>query len=550
MRKYKSGYIDASLTFRAPAVESGGFFSYHGIWAPGVRLFRSIGFGAKTAVISLVIVLPVLGLLGWLISGAYAQAMDARKTALRQHVEVVIGILKNAQAQEALGVPRETAEASAKQLIASLRYSESEYFWINNMAVQVVMHPTNPNLNGKDASGIKDPSGKAVFQSFVHEVRQNGKGFVTYQWPKPGSDKPVDKVSYVQGFEPWGWVVGTGLYVDDLRAAFLTSLAGVAAVISVVALAVAYLFISFYKVMNGGLNQTRRILQAMTVGDLSMNPSPWGRDEAAALMLDLAAMQDSLRGLVSEIRSSSASIVESSAVVAHGAQDLAARTEQAAANLEQTAASMEEISATVASTLENTGNAATVAQRNAGMATQGSEVMAEVVRSMQQIKDSSARIADIIGTIDSIAFQTNILALNAAVEAARAGEQGRGFAVVASEVRSLATRSADAAKEIKSLISGSVERVESGVDTVQRARDMIGGIVDASKQVDTLLGEVSGVSREQTQGIRQVGEAVSELDRATQQNSALVEETAASAEQLKALADGLSKQVEHFVLAK
>lgn len=549
MRKNQSGFVDASLTFRPVTVQSGGFFSYHGIWAPGVRLFRSIGFGAKTAVISLVILLPMLSLLGWLISDAYAQAMDARKAALRQHVEVVVGILKSSQAQEAVGVPRETAQATAKQLISTLRYNESEYFWINNMDVQVVMHPTKPDLNGKDASGIKDPSGKAVFQAFVQEVRQNGQGFVAYQWPKPGSDKPVDKVSYVKGFEPWGWVVGTGLYVDDLKAAFLASLVKVAAVISVVALAVAYLFISFYKVMNGGLNQTRRFLQAMALGDLSMSPSPWGKDEAAALMKDLAAMQDSLRGVVSKVRSCSLGIVESSAVVANGAQDLAARTEQTAANLEQTAASMEEISATVASTLENTGNAATVAQRNAGLATQGSEVMTEVVQSMQQIKESSTRIADIIGTIDSIAFQTNILALNAAVEAARAGEQGRGFAVVASEVRSLATRSADAAKEIKSLISGSVERVDAGVDTVQRARDMIGGIVTASQQVGTLLGEVSEVSREQTQGIRQVGEAVSELDRATQQNSALVEETAASAESLKALADGLAKQVEHFVLA-
>lgn len=539
----------APQTTRTSRSIGDGFFTHHGAWAPGVRLFRNIGFGTKTAVISFVIFLPVLCLLGWLMVDNYSKALEARKAALRQHVEVVVGVLKAAQAQEERGVSREEAQKTAKQTIAGLRYNGTEYFWINNMDVQVVMHPTKPDLNGKDASGIKDPNGKALFKAFVEEVRLHGKGFVEYQWPKPGSDKPVDKVSFVQGFEPWGWVVGTGLYIDDLRAAFLSSLLGVAAVIASVAAMVAYLFICFYKVMNGGLNQTRRYLRAMTAGDLTSTPAPWGKDEAAALMIDLAAMQESLRGVVSEVRSASHSIVESGAVVANGAQDLAARTEQAAANLEQTAASMEQISATVTSTDDNTGDAANVARHNAEMATQGGQVMSEVVKSMHQIKDSSARIADIIGTIDSIAFQTNILALNAAVEAARAGEQGRGFAVVASEVRSLATRSANAAKEIKSLISGSVERVEEGVGIVERARAMMGSIVDASRQVDLLLGQVRDGTREQTLGIRQVGEAVSELDRATQQNSALVGETAASAEQLKALADGLAVRVQHFMLS-
>lgn len=416
------------------------------------------------------------------------------------------------------------------------------------MDVRVVMHPIKPELNGKDASGVKDPNGKAVFVAFVDQVRRAGKGFVEYQWPKPGSDQPVDKLSYVEGFEPWGWVIGTGVYIDDLRSIFLQSLVRVTLVICTVAAVVAYLFISFYKVMNGGLNETRRHLHAMTNGDLTTSPSPWGRDEAAQLMRDLSTMQDSLRRVVSRVREASTSIVDSSNTVAQGASELASRTEQAAANLEQTAASMEQISATVNSTSDNTTSAANVARENAAMATQGGQVMADVVRSMQQIREASTQISDIIGTIDSIAFQTNILALNAAVEAARAGEQGRGFAVVASEVRSLAKRSADAAKQIKLLIQGSVERVESGVETVERAGSTMRDIVRASGRVDTLLGEVREGTREQTLGIRQVGDAVTDLDRTTQQNAALVEETAASAEELKVLADQLSRQVEHFVL--
>lgn len=525
-----------------------GFFAHHGLWAPGVRLFRNLGFGAKTSLISVVILLPVLGLLAWLVQGDYDAALEARKNALRQHVEVVLGVIKAAQAQESQGVTREAAQAAAKRTLAELRYDTKEYFWLNDMDARVVMHPIKPELNDKDASGIKDPNGKALFVAFVDQVRREGKGFVEYQWPKPGSERPVDKLSYVEGFAPWGWVVGTGLYIDDLRSNFLRSLVQVSIVIGAVTLVVAYLFISFYKVMSGGLNETRRHLHAMTNGDLTTSPSPWGSDEAAELMRDMAAMQESLRTVVSRVRLASTSIVDSSNTVAQGASDLASRTEQAAANLEQTAASMEQISATVSSTSEHTATAATVARDNAATATEGAEVMADVVSSMQKIREASTQISDIIGTIDSIAFQTNILALNAAVEAARAGEQGRGFAVVAGEVRSLAKRSADAAKEIKQLIQGSVERVESGVQTVERAGSTMRNIVSASGRVDTLLGEVQEGTREQTLGIRQVGEAVTDLDRATQQNAALVEETAASAEELKGLADQLAQQVQHFVL--
>lgn len=541
-------HLQTGLNRQTSNRQADGFFAHHGLWAPGVRLFRNLGFGAKTGLISVVILVPVLALLTWLVQGGYDAALEARKTALRQHVEIVLGIIKAAQAQESHGTSRDAAQSAAKQAIAALRYGGKEYFWVNDMDARVVMHPIKPELNGKDGSGVKDPNGKAVYVAFVDQVRRAGKGFVEYQWPKPGSDQPVDKLSYVEGFEPWGWVIGTGLYVDDLRSNFHQSLVRVTLVICTVAAVVAYLFISFYKVMNGGLNETRRHLHAMTNGDLTTSPSPWGRDEAAQLMRDLSAMQDSLRRVVSRVREASTSIVDSSNTVAQGASDLASRTEQAAANLEQTAASMEQISATVNSTSDNTTSAANVARENAAMATQGGQVMADVVRSMQQIREASTQISDIIGTIDSIAFQTNILALNAAVEAARAGEQGRGFAVVASEVRSLAKRSADAAKQIKLLIQGSVERVESGVETVERAGSTMRDIVRASGRVDTLLGEVREGTREQTLGIRQVGDAVTDLDRTTQQNAALVEETAASAEELKVLAEQLSRQVEHFVL--
>ncbi len=330
--------------------------------------------------------------------------------------------------------------------------------------------------------------------------------------------------------------------IDRLQAAFSLQ---VGMAVFFVALA-GYLLFAFYKVMMGGLQEVSGHLKEITEGNLTTAPHPWGKDEAAQLMLDLRAMQESLRGIVLRVRNSSDEIVHSSSEIASGAMDLSARTEQAAANLQQSAASMEEIASTVRNTTEHTVEASRVAQHNAEVAAHGGNAMREVVSTMQAIQTSSAKIAEIIGTIDGIAFQTNILALNAAVEAARAGEQGRGFAVVASEVRSLAGRSAQAAKEIKTLIGSSVEQVVEGTGKVRTAEATIDEIVASSQRVSQLLTEISTGAREQSVGIGQIGQAVQDLDRLTQQNAALVEQTAAAASSMKDQASHLAGEVTRF----
>ena len=535
---------------RAQQPTSGeGFFAYHGLWAPGVRLFRQLRFAWKALIISAAFMLPVLVLLAWLMHGQYREALDARMEGTRRHVEVAHGVLAWAYAEEAAGrMTRAQAQAAAVSMVRSLRYDQNEYFWINDMQPRMVMHPFKPELDGQAIGAMKDPNGFALFEAMAAIVRRDGKGFVAYQWPRPGRDEPADKVSYVLGHAPWGWIIGSGVYTDDLKDAAVTRAVRTAGVVLATLLVAGYLFLCFYRVMDGGLKETRRHLRAMSLGDLTSSPSPWGRDEAAQLMLDLRAMQQSLRGVVGRMLAASEEIVVSSGEVAQGAMDLSARSEQAAANLEQSAASMEEISATVKNGSDLTSEAAEVARRNAAVAEEGGRVMQQVAGTMDDIRASSARIAEIIGTIDGIAFQTNILALNAAVEAARAGEQGRGFAVVAGEVRTLAQRSASAAREIKGLIGSSVEQVEAGTEVVRRAGETMGGIVASSRQVDRLLDEVATGAREQSAGIAQLGQALQELDRMTQQNAALVEQTAAAAASMRGQADGLAGEVARFKL--
>jgi methyl-accepting chemotaxis protein len=321
-----------------------------------------------------------------------------------------------------------------------------------------------------------------------------------------------------------------------------------AAVVLVALLTAVYLFYSFFLVTHGGLREVQRHLEAMTAGDLTTSPRPWGKDEAAHLMGSLSDMQKSLRNIVARVRGSSESLVHASSEIASASMDLSSRTEQTAANLEESASSMEEISSTVKNTSENSIQASRVAEGNAQTAARGGSVIGQVVSTMQDINASSQRISEIIGTIDGIAFQTNILALNAAVEAARAGEQGRGFAVVASEVRSLAQRSAQAAKEIKTLITTSVERVESGTRIVQGAGATMSELVANAERMRSLLAEISTAASEQSDGVTQVGAAVQDLDKMTQQNAALVEQTAAAASSLRDQALDLANEVSRFKL--
>ncbi|HEV8315059.1 MAG TPA: methyl-accepting chemotaxis protein [Burkholderiaceae bacterium] len=288
--------------------------------------------------------------------------------------------------------------------------------------------------------------------------------------------------------------------------------------------------------------------RAVARGDLTQAIRADGDDEIARLLHDLAHMKDKLAQVVAEVRSNAESVASASAQIAQGNSDLSSRTEEQASSLEQTAASMDELGSTVRHNADNARQASDLAAGASAIAVKGGALVDNVVSTMKSIHDSSRSIGEIIGVIDSIAFQTNILALNAAVEAARAGESGRGFAVVASEVRALAQRSAEAARQIKSLIGASVERVEQGSSLVDQAGETMREIVQSIQRVTHIVGEISHANSEQSAGVAQVGVAVSQMDQATQQNAALVEQSAAAAESLKHQADQLVRAVATFKL--
>jgi methyl-accepting chemotaxis protein len=338
--------------------------------------------------------------------------------------------------------------------------------------------------------------------------------------------------------------------LDAQIASLRNTLLWLGALLTALAAAALWVMVMVTRTTTRALDSAVRLSEAVAAGDLTVRVRPQGRDEVARLLTAMQGMTLQLSAVVGSVRQNSESVATASAQIAQGNADLSQRTEEQASALQQTAASMEQLGSTVQQNADGARQASELARDAASVATQGGVVVQQVVQTMQGIHTSSGRIADIIGVIDGIAFQTNILALNAAVEAARAGEQGRGFAVVASEVRSLAQRSADAAKEIKALITASVGQVGRGTQLADQAGSTMEEIVAAIRRVNDIVGRISAATTEQSTGIAQVGEAVTQMDTTTQQNAALVEESAAAANSLSGQAHQLVQAVAVFRLGR
>jgi methyl-accepting chemotaxis protein len=479
--------------------------------------------------------------------------VSGREALLVAAVDSAHSIAQGFKAQADAGrMSPEAAQAAAKDAIAHARYGDGgkEYLYIWSTDGVGVMHPIKPEWNGQNMVGkVKDGEGNDVIRTLLAALAASpdGKAFAMTNFPRPGSTVPVPKLQYLKRVDGWNWMVGSGLYTDDYNQLVLKATAANLVVGLLTLLAIGgigwFTFRSVVRQIGGEPAQAVQLMQAVAQGDLTVRP---GRVVPGSMLAALDEMIASLRQTVGQVRQATDSIGTASTEIAMGNQDLSARTEQTASNLQETAASMEQLTGTVSQSAESARTASQLAQEAAGVARAGGSKVAEVVSTMQEIHHSSQKINDIIGTIDGIAFQTNILALNAAVEAARAGEQGRGFAVVAAEVRNLAQRSAEAAKEIKGLIGASVDRVDAGSRLVAEAGSTMNEIVASVQRVSDIIGEISAATGEQSQGIGQVGSAVAQLDQMTQQNAALVEESAAAAQSLQEQAKRLTGVVATF----
>ncbi|GAB1391096.1 MAG: hypothetical protein AMXMBFR78_28320 [Rubrivivax sp.] len=334
-----------------------------------------------------------------------------------------------------------------------------------------------------------------------------------------------------------------------LAARARTMLALIAAAVALALLVLIPLTALSLRALSRSLAQARGLAERIAQGELDNEVVVTQQDEVGQLVAGMGRMQGALRGMVEQVRQASRSISSASSEIAAGNQDLSTRTEQASSSLQQTASSMEQLNHTVQQSADAAAQANRLAAGASEVAARGGRLVAEVVSTMDEINAASRRISDIVGVVDSIAFQTNILALNAAVEAARAGEQGRGFAVVASEVRSLAQRSAQAAREIQGLIGASVEKVESGAGLVRDAGSTMDEIVSSVQRVAETIAGITASASAQSSGIGQVNASVAQLDRMTQQNAALVEQSAAAAASLEQQAQQLAGVVAAFRLS-
>ncbi|MFO7932271.1 MAG: methyl-accepting chemotaxis protein [Desulfosalsimonas sp.] len=472
-----------------------------------MKSIRQMSLGAKMIAISAVPVI-VVALVLWLVSSNSLERgiYEEKEEKTTEIGEVGLSVLKDYHEKEKEGeISREEAQKRAKQTVRSIRYGTQmkDYFWIQDFEPKIVMHPFSPDLEGENVSDIEDPDGLRLFEEFVEKVEKEGEGHVPYQWQYYDNEDRVEpKLSYVAEFEPWGWIIGTGVYIDSIE----KDVAAQSRMLMIITAAVVALSVLFSFLFS------RRISKALT-------------------------------GIVDGLGKSSEQVSSASNQVASSSQSQAEGASQQASSLEETSSSLEEIASQTKQNADNAGQADTAVKETVSVVEKGVDSMQRMNSAINEIKESSNETSKIIKTIDDIAFQTNLLALNAAVEAARAGEAGKGFAVVAEEVRNLAHRSAEAAQNTSQLIEKSQENAGNGVSVAEEVAAQLNSIKESSNKVNTLIGEIAAASKEQSQGIDQVNTGVSEMDKVVQQNAADSEESASAAEQLSSQATEMERMV-------
>ena len=542
-----------------------------------MKTLRSMSISRRLWLILLVAVamLVVLGLL--MLRQIHGDLYQAKAEKTRHVVQTAAGVLAYYQGLEAAGtLSREAAQQQALQVVRALRYDQNDYFWINDLGPKMIMHPANPKLDGQDLSAIRDPDGFAVFNEMVALARQQDAGPVNYRWPKPGASEPVAKTSYIQLFKPWGWIIGSGVYVDDVQAEFARQLRDASLVGVAIALLMALVVMLIARSIARPLQEAVQAMGNIASGesDLTRRLDTHGRDEITHLGEHFNRFNGKLQGVVGQLQGAAHALARSAGHVGDNAGAAQQHSAQQSLQMDQVATAVNEVTYAVqdvAKTAEQAAGEMRTAQRQVahgqeaihGSLAQIDRLSLTIDQAVQVIRDlagHSTRIGGVLDVIRSIAEQTNLLALNAAIEAARAGEQGRGFAVVADEVRALADKTRQSTLHIQAIIdalrSGAEEAVaiasqgidgaEQGVAQVQEARQALHGIRDAVQRISDMSQQMATASQQQSAVAEDVSRQINGVAGIAQHSAHSANAAASRGAELEEVCAGLRALVERF----
>ncbi len=459
--------------------------------------------------------------------------LEDREAKIKNLVEVAYGVIATyARAAESGRTSVDEAKRLALEALRGLRYENNDYFWVNDMEPRMLMHPFVTDLEGKELATYKDPRGNALFLEMVAVVRRSGQGYVGYVWPRPGEREPVPKISYVKGYQPWGWIVGSGIYLDDVQAAYRAELAKVAAVLAAITLLLGGLSVVLGRSISARLAAAVAVADRLAAGDLTARVGEHEATEIGVVLAAMDRMAGALAAMIAEIRAGADRMSALSAEITDISRHLADGTSQQAAAFDEVTSAVAEMSQSLDETTRSARSTDEVASKAAQAATQSGSAVERMAQSMRRIAGGTA-------IVDELAYQTNLLALNAAIEAARAAEHGRGFAVVAGEVRKLAERSGGAARDISQVASESVRSADEATKVLE-------SIVPSISETSELVRGIHQATRTQSAGLTQISRAMEELNGATQRHASSSQTLTAVADRLAETGAALGRAIESF----